>query len=88
LFCNLIFLSHSSQADASLCGTYEHMLGPMVLTVWSRAPADPMLNAIVSDFFVLLLKEPSSRPSFQARVLGTLLPAVAANPVDPIIFSV
>ncbi|CAG8541978.1 14752_t:CDS:10 [Acaulospora morrowiae] len=69
---------------------YEHLIGPLIIDVWTKYPTDHTIAPIVTDLFETLASNLDAYAAFQARTLPPLAnmllsntdPAVTASVID------
>ncbi|CAG8449022.1 6245_t:CDS:10 [Ambispora gerdemannii] len=70
-------LEASVKVDKEKISQYEHVIGPLIIEVWSSHA-----NATIVDLFELLASDHAMNISFQARALPSLANAIT-NPANP-----
>ncbi|CAG8628530.1 5148_t:CDS:10, partial [Ambispora leptoticha] len=77
LILSLETLEASVKIDNEKTAQYEHIIGPLIIEVWSSHA-----NATIVDLFELLASNQTMNISFQARALPSLANAIT-NPANP-----
>ncbi|CAG8583428.1 15476_t:CDS:10, partial [Acaulospora colombiana] len=58
---------------------YEHLIGPLIIDVWTKYPIDHTVASIVADIFETLASNPDAYAAFQARTLPPLANILLSN---------